>query len=352
MRGASLSENNEKKPKPVIFGCAGTRLSALERAFFRSADPFGIILFKRNCESRDQVRGLIAEIRQAVGRDDVQIAVDQEGGRVSRLSWVKYPCARAFGLMYERDPEWGIEAIRLYARVLAFELVNLGFTINCVPVVDLYNPEGWPVIGDRAFSASPSIVAELARAQVETLLSNGILPVVKHLPGHGKLKTDPHEMLPTIDALRVELEGADFVPFELLKDVPLGMNSHAVFSALDQGNPASLSPVVNGDIIRGRLGFDGLLLSDDITMKALKGSVEELALRALEAGNDIVLHCSGDGQEMSAIAACLNPMSDVSWARWKHAAAMVAPRDPNYNIRDDAERLNVLLGGLAYDEAG
>jgi len=352
MRGASLSENNEKKPKPVIFGCAGTRLSAAERTFFRSADPLGVILFKRNCENPDQVRTLIAEIKQAVGRDDVAIAVDQEGGRVSRLAWMKYPAARVFGQMFERDPEWGIEAIRLYARVLAFGLVNLGVTINCAPVVDLFDPEGSPAIGDRAFSSSPSIVAALARAEVETFLSNGILPVVKHLPGHGKVKIDPHEMLPTIDASRIELEGQDFVPFELLKDVPLGMNSHAVFSALDSSCPASLSPVVNNDIIRGRLGFDGLLLSDDITMKALKGPVEELALRALEAGNDIVLHCNGEGEEMNAIARTLNPMSEASWARWEHAKAMVTPRDPAYMIREDAERLDVLLGGLAYDEAG
>ena len=318
---------------------------------FRSANPFGFILFKRNCESREQIQYLIKELKQAVGRNDIQIAIDQEGGRVSRLQppiWPKYPPARAFGEMYERDPDWGIEAIRLYARVLSHELIKLGFTINCAPVVDLYNTEGSPAIGDRAFSSRPSIVAALARAQAETFLSSGILPVVKHMPGHGKLKTDPHEMLPIIDAPRAELEGQDFMPFELLKDLPLGMNSHAVFSMIDDRHPASLSVIVNDEIIRGSLGFDGLLLSDDLTMKALKGSSADLALRALEAGNDIILHCSGDASEMEAISRVLEPMGDASWARWTHAEAMITPLNPAYDPREDAERLDILLGGLAF----
>ena len=350
-----MSQNNEKRPKPVIVGCAGTRLTALERSVFRSLDPFGFILFKRNCESSEQVRYLILELKQAVGRDTIEIAIDQEGGRVSRLQpphWPKYPPAHAFGLMYEREPDWGIEAIKLYSRVLAHELVNLGITINCAPVVDLFNPEGTPAIGDRAFSASPSIVAALARAQAETFLINGILPVIKHLPGHGKLKTDPHHVLPIIDASRAELEGQDFVPFELLKDLPLGMNSHAIFTALDPNNPASLSSTVNTDVIRGRLGFDGLLLSDDITMKALKGTPGDLALRALDAGNDIVLHCSGDASEMEALALVLEPMRHESWARWTHAKAMVTSINPAYAPREDAARLDVLLGGLAFEDVG
>jgi beta-N-acetylhexosaminidase len=355
MPGASLSEDSEKRPKPVIFGCVGTRLSSVERSTFRSARPFGFILFKRNCESPEQVRTLVLELRQASGNEDVQIAIDQEGGRVSRLQpphWTKYPSARVFGLMYERDPEWGIEAIRLYARVMAHELVRLGVTINCAPVVDLFDPEASSAIGDRAFSASPSIVAALARAEVEAFMANGILPVVKHFPGHGRLKVDPHLELPTIDAPRAELEGQDFVPFELLKDVPLGMNSHAIFAALDPKSPASLSPKVNNEIIRGKLGFDGLLLSDDIAMRALKGLPGELALRAIDAGNDIVLHCNAEASEMEAISRSVGPMSDAALARWTHAKAMITPLNPAYNPREDAERLDVLLGGLAYDEVG
>jgi beta-N-acetylhexosaminidase len=328
-------------------------LTPAERATFRSADPFGFILFKRNCDNPEQVQTLILELRQASGREDVQIAIDQEGGRVSRLQpphWAKYPSARTFGLMYERDPDWGIEAIRLYARVLAHELRRLGIGINCAPVVDLFNPESSSAIGDRAFSLSPSIVAALARAEVETFLSGGVLPVVKHLPGHGRLKSDPHEVLPVIDASRAELESQDFVPFELLKDVPLGMNSHAVFKALDPENPASLSPKITSEIIRGRLGFDGLLLSDDLTMKALRGLPGELALRAIEAGVDIVLHCNGNDSEMEAISSALEPMSDAGWARWTHAKAMLTPANPAYDPREDVERLDVLLGGLAFDE--
>jgi len=354
MQGASLSKNDATRPKPVIFGCAGTRLNSTERAVFRDADPFGFILFKRNCESPDQVRYLILELQQAAGRENIPIAIDQEGGRVARLQpphWPKYPPARSFGLMYERDPDWGIEAIKLYAKVLANDLVRLGILINCAPVVDLFNPEGTPAIGDRAFSGQPSIVAALARALAETFLASGILPVMKHLPGHGKLKSDPHQVLPVIDAPRAELESQDFMPFELLKDLPLGMNSHAIFTALDPGCPASLSSVINNDIIRDKLGFDGLLLSDDLTMKALKGTPGDLAQRALAAGNDIVLHCNGDASEMEAISRVLEPMKETSWLRWQHAKAMVAPLNPAYSPLEDAERLDILLGGLAYGAA-
>jgi beta-N-acetylhexosaminidase len=346
-----LSGNNEKRPKPVLFGCSGTRLTSLERSVFREADPFGFILFRRNCDSPDQIRYLIQELQQATARDSVTIAIDQEGGRVARLqppNWPTYPPARSFGLMYERDPEWGVEAIKLYSTIIAHELASLGITINCAPVVDLYDPNGTPALGDRAFSSQPAIVAALARVQAETFLANGVLPVIKHLPGHGRLKTDPHHVLPIIDASRTELELQDFIPFELLKDIPLGMNSHAIFSAFDTKNPASLSPIVNDDIIRGALGFDGLLLSDDLTMKALNGKPGDLALRALEAGNDIVVHCSGDASEMEAISRVLEPMTDASWDRWTHAQAMAQPANATYNPQFDAERLDVLLGGLEY----
>ncbi|MDD3029348.1 MAG: beta-N-acetylhexosaminidase [Alphaproteobacteria bacterium] len=347
-----MSDGKEKKP--VLFGCEGTKINPVERALFRNARPFGFILFKRNCEDPEQVRSLIAELRQAADHDDVQFAIDQEGGRVSRLQpphWPAYPPARTFGLMYEKDPDWGMEAITLYSRIVANELFKLGFTINCAPVVDLFNPEGTAAIGERAISSSPSVVAALARRQIETFLANGILPVVKHLPGHGRLKTDPHKVLPTIEATRAELESQDFMPFELLKDAPIGMNSHAIFTALDPERPASMSLVVNNDIIRGRLGFDGLLFSDDLMMKALNGLPGELAAKALEAGNDIALHCNGKASEMEAIVRVLGPMSQAAESRWAHAKAMVNPPDPAYDPRDDMERLDILLGGLAFDEA-
>ncbi|MDE1900277.1 MAG: beta-N-acetylhexosaminidase [Alphaproteobacteria bacterium] len=337
-----------------MFGCAGPRLTVQERALLRDADPFGFILFKRNCETREQVRALINDLRAATGREDIVIAIDQEGGRVSRLQppeWPKYPSARTFGLMYERDPDWGLEAISAYARLVAHELAGLGVIINCAPVVDLYNPEGTPAIGDRAFSSRPGIVAALARPLIETFMANGVLPVIKHLPGHGRLALDPHELLPTIDAPRGELETLDFMPFELLKDAPLGMNSHALFTALDPANPVSLSPVITRDVIRGTLGFDGLLLSDDLTMKALKGNAADLARRAIAAGNDVALHCSGDVSEMQAICMALEPMSDDSWARWGHARAMLGRGAADYDAAADAARLDVLLGGLAVFDA-
>ncbi len=348
-----MSENSQQRPKPVIFGCSGAKLGLGERATFRAANPLGFILFKRNCETPDQIRGLILELKQAAGRDDIVVAVDQEGGRVSRLGppqWPEYPPARAFGMMYESDPEWGVEAIRLYTRLMAHELTSLGIDVNCAPVVDLYNPNGSPAIGDRAFSESPSIVAALARVQIETYLANGVLPVIKHMPGHGKLRADPHETLPAIDAPRSELEEQDFIPFELLKDAPLGMNSHAVFKSLDPENPASLSIKVNGEIIRDRLGFDGLLLSDDLAMKAIKGLPGEMAIRALKAGNDVVLHCNADGSQMEAIARALEPMGAASWERWEHAKAMLGTPDPLYDPTEDAQRLDILLGGLAYEK--
>lgn len=335
-----------------MFGVCGKQLNAMERISFRSADPFGFILFTRNCESPDQVKGLIFELKQAVGRDDVPIAIDQEGGRVSRLQpphWVKYPSARTFGLMYERDPDWGMEAIRLYTRLVAYELAQLGITINCAPVVDLFNSEGSAALGDRAFSSSPETVAALARVQIETFLANGILPVIKHFPGHGGLNADPHNVSATIETPLAVLAGQDFVPFELLKDAPLGMNSHAVFMALDPDAPASLSRVVHEGVIRGKLGFDGLLFSDDLAMKGVKGLPEELALAALRAGNDVILYCNGEIAHAEAIAKELSPMGDASWARWEHAKSMVRPIDPAYNPREDADRLDVLLGGFEFD---
>lgn len=338
--------------KPLVLGISGPQLSPTDRAALRNADPFGVILFKRNCESPDQLKILLLEIKQAVGREDVQILIDEEGGRVSRLQpphWTKYPPARAFGLMYERDPAWGLEAIRLYARVMAVELHNLGITINCAPVVDLFNPDPSSALGDRAFSASPDAVAALARAAVEGFLEGGILPVIKHIPGHGRLKTDPHHVPSAIDAPLAELEGADFIPFTLLKDAPLAMNSHAVFSAIDPVAPASLSSIVNEQIVRGKLGFDGLLLSDDICMKALQGTPETIAVGALEAGNDLVLHCSGNLSEMAAVGRCVGPMRAESLARWERVRGRAKHPVRTYDPREDAERLDVLLGGLAFE---
>jgi len=345
------ASSSAKRPLPVVFSCAGEALTSVERALFEKANPFGFILFKHNCQNPNQVRWLIKEMRQAVGRDDVPIFIDQEGGRVARLQppqWPKHPPARLFGAIYEEDPEWGTEAMRLNTRLMASELWDLGITINCAPVLDLFVAGASNAIGDRAFSRKPTAVAELARMQAETFLANGVLPVIKHIPGHGRLNVDPHMVLPVINASRAELESEDFVPFELLKDLPIAMNSHAVFAALDKEAPASLSSKIHADIIREVIGFDGLLLSDDLNMKALDGLPADRAKAALTAGADVVLYCNGTVAEMEQVAAVLAPMGDESWARWERAKSMVKPPPENYNQSADSARLDILLGAVAF----
>ncbi len=336
---------------PVVFGCAGISLTSAERKFFGQANPFGFILFQRNCQTRDQMRWLLKELRHAVGRPDVPIFIDQEGGRVSRLQppeWQKYPPARLFGAIYEKDPDWGTEAIQLYGRLVANELATLGILVNCAPVVDLFIAGASNAIGDRSLSRKPAVVAALARALAETFLANGVLPVIKHIPGHGRLNVDPHLVAPVIEASRVELESEDFVPFGLLKDLPIAMNSHSVYTALDPDMPASLSSKVNENIIRNVIGFDGLLLSDDIVMKALHGRPGELARRSLVAGADIVLHCNGKIEEMQDVANAMDPIRDQSWARWEHAKSMLKEQVP-FDAAADSSRLDILLGGMAFE---
>jgi beta-N-acetylhexosaminidase len=343
----------EGNPLPVIFGLSRTELNPIEHKLFEESNPFGFILFKRNCDTPDQVRWLVRELRATVGRPDAPVLIDQEGGRVARLQpphWTKFPPARAFGQIYENDQALGTEAIQLFARILSHQLADLGITVNCAPVIDLFVDGATAALGDRALSRRPAIVAALARAFAEVSMENGLLPVMKHFPGHGRMKTDPHMMLPVIEASLAELETDDFVPFELLKDLPLGMTSHAVFMLLDKQNPASLSPFMHQDVIRGRLGFDGLLLSDDITMKALHGTPDDLAKRVIEAGSDIVLHCNGDVNEMQAIVGALEPMSKESAARWAYAQSMVKPINTQYKPADDIARLDILLGAVAYEE--
>ena len=343
----------KERPVPVVFGCLNTELTSQERRFFENFNPFGFILFKRNCQNPEQVSRLIKELRLAVGREDAPILIDQEGGRVCRLqppAWSQYPSARTFGLIYKQDPKWAAEAIKLYARVLSYELVKLGITVNCAPVIDLYYKGASTAIGDRAISRKPAVTAELARIEAETFLENGIIPVIKHFPGHGRLRVDPHNMTAMIDATRAELESDDFVPFELMKDLPVGMNSHAIFTALDPHNPATLSKYVNDEIIRGRLGYDGLMLSDDINMKALNGTAGDLARRVQAAGSEIILHCNADMEQMLAVVHALEPMSDKTMKRWERAQSMVKPLDVHYHPHLDIERLDILLGGIAFEE--
>ena len=292
--------------RACILGCAGTVLSDQERAFFRDVRPWGFILFARNIVSADQTRALTGALREAVDDEDAMVFVDQEGGRVQRL---RPPLARLrkpaapFGALFARDPEAAVEAVRLNHRLLAHELTALGFDADCAPCLDLRHPGAHDIIGDRAFSQDPSVVAALGQAAMDGLLEGGVAPVIKHIPGHGRAFADSHLELPVVEASRTELEATDFAPFRALRAAPMAMTAHVVFTAIDPLACATVSRTVTQDIIRDHMGFDGLLMSDDLSMKALGGSFAHRTQAALAAGSDVVLHCNGDPQEMAQIVA-------------------------------------------------
>jgi beta-N-acetylhexosaminidase len=292
--------------RACILGCAGTVLSDQERAFFRDVRPWGFILFARNIVSADQTRALTGALREAVDDEDAMVFVDQEGGRVQRL---RPPLARLrkpaapFGALFARDPEAAIAAVRLNHRLLAHELTALGFDADCAPCLDLRHPGAHDIIGDRAFSQDPSVVAALGQAAMDGLLEGGVAPVIKHIPGHGRAFADSHLELPVVEASRAELEATDFAPFRTLRSAPMAMTAHVVLTAIDPEACATVSRTVTQDIIRGHMGFDGLLMSDDLSMKALGGSFAHRTQASLAAGSDLVLHCNGDPQEMAQIVA-------------------------------------------------
>jgi beta-N-acetylhexosaminidase len=335
----------DEAPRAVIFGCAGESLGERERAFFADVDPLGFILFRRNCRTREQVRALIAALREAVGRADAPVLIDQEGGRVARLlppEWRLYPPAAHIAALPDPIAE---EAARLGARLIADDLARLGITVDCMPVLDLPVAAADPVIGDRAYGGEPGRVARLGRAVCEGLLAGGVLPVVKHLPGHGRAPVDSHLALPVVETARAELAGSDFAPFRALADMPCGMTAHVVFAAIDEALPATLSRRVVGQVIRGEIGFDGVLISDDLSMRALGGTMAERAQGALAAGCDLVLHCNGDPSEMAAVAEASAALSPAAMARLARGEALrcrsFAPFD-----RDAAEaRFDALLAG-------
>ena len=289
-----------------ILGCSGTRLNTDERDLFASAEPFGLILFARNIEEPDQVRALVQDFRAIAGRADAPVLIDQEGGRVQRLKpphWPDFPPAEVFGKMYARDSAAGIEAARLGARLIAGELAALGINVDCLPVADLRHPEGHGIIGDRAYGPDPAAVAELANAAAAGLLEGGVLPVIKHMPGHGRANADSHEALPIVETPLEELDRTDFEPFRRLATLPVAMTAHVVYSAIDRERPATVSPIVIAEVIRARIGFDGLLLTDDLSMKALQGTLGNRTAAALAAGCDIALHCNGRLDEMREVVA-------------------------------------------------
>jgi beta-N-acetylhexosaminidase len=330
----------------AIYGCAGPRLEPAERRFFRDADPLGFILFARNVETPDQVRALVDDLRDCVGRGAAFVAIDQEGGRVARLKpphWRAAPPAARFGALYARDKTAGLEAVRLNARLLADELHALGIDIDCAPVLDLRLPGAHDIIGDRSFGAEPGVVAALSRAACEGFLQGGVLPVIKHVPGHGRARQDSHKALPVVETPRAELERTDFAPFRALSDMPLAMTAHVVYSAIDPAAPATVSPAMVGEVIRGHIGYDGLLMSDDLSMEALSGGLGDRATTSLRAGCDIVLHCNGKLAEMEQVAAVCGRLSADGARRAAAARALLCDPVPE---ADAADRLKHLLDGV------
>jgi beta-N-acetylhexosaminidase len=315
-------------PKAFICGCAGLALNDEERAFVRQEDPWGLILFKRNVADRDQLRALTLSFRDCVGRADAPVMIDQEGGRVQRMApphWRAYPAAAAIeaGLA----PSRAEAAARLIARLIAHDLNEVGITIDCAPVLDVAGEGMHAAIGARAFSSRPERVAAMGRAVAEGLLAGGVAPVIKHMPGHGRARVDSHHELPVVDATRGELK-RDFAPFAALKDLPMAMSAHLLYAAIDPKRPATMSPIVVQGIMRGEIGFDGLIMSDDLSMKALKGPFDRRAAAVIEAGLDMVLHCNGDVDEARAVASATPVLAGESLRRAEAALAAIAPPEP------------------------
>lgn len=312
--------------KPVIFGLSGETMTPDERAFFRDADPAGYILFRRNIVDAAQLRALTDDLRALAGRDDLLVMIDQEGGRVARMKppvWPAFPSAEPFDRLYATAPSSAIAAARANARAIAATLRESGVNVDALPLLDLRLDGQSDIIGDRSLGADPMQVAALGRAVLEGLRAGGVVGIVKHMPGHGRATVDSHLDLPTVTASAEELE-QDIAPFRALAWAPMGMTAHIVYTAWDAERPASLSPTVIGDIIRGRIGFDGLLMSDDLDMKALKGEMGGLAAGVVAAGCDLALNCWGKMDDMVAIARALPDIGEQSRTRLDRAMATVA----------------------------
>lgn len=333
-----------------IFGCSGPRLTDDERAFFGEVRPWGFILFARNIATADQTRALIDSLRESVDDERAMVFVDQEGGRVQRL---KPPLARlrrpaeAFGALYAQDPQGAAEAVKLNHRLIADELLALGFDADCAPCLDLRLPEGHGVIGDRAFGANPAEVSMLGRAALDGLLAGGVAPVIKHIPGHGRARADSHLELPIVRTPLEVLEATDFQAFRALADAPMAMTAHVTFTDIDPDACVTLSHRAIGTVVRGSIGFDGLLMSDDLSMKALGGDFDERARRALQAGCDVVLHCNGDFAEMTATAEGTDVLQGRAAERAAAARASARRVQPFDVEAAEAHLDNLGLGGRA-----
>jgi beta-N-acetylhexosaminidase len=315
--------------KAFITGVSGTELTADEREFIASERPWGFILFKRNIGTPAQVASLVGQLREVAGAVDAPVLIDQEGGRVQRLGpphWPVYPPGAAFGRLYDIDPALGLAAARLSARLIADDLLPLGVTVDCLPLGDVPIAGADAVIGDRAYGTRPDRVAAIARAVTDGLDQGGVLPILKHIPGHGRATADTHFRLPVVDTPKIELEATDFAAFRPLADLPMAMTAHVVFSAFDPAHPATTSATMIEQVIRGLIGFQGLLMSDDVSMNALAGSVAERTRAIFAAGCDMVLHCNGKLDEMRPVARETPELSGKALARAKRAlAARKAP---------------------------
>jgi beta-N-acetylhexosaminidase len=310
--------------RAFITGVSGLELRAEEREFIRSERPWGFILFKRNIETPAQATLLVRELQDAVGEPGAPVLIDQEGGRVQRFGpphWPTYPAGAVFGTLYDIDPALGLAAARLSARLIAADLLETGVTVDCLPLADVPVAGADAVIGNRAYGTEPGKVAAIARAVTEGLEQGGILPVLKHIPGHGRATADTHFKLPMVDTPRAELERTDFAAFQPLADLPMAMTAHVVFSALDSAHPATTSATIIEQVIRGVIGFQGLLMSDDVSMNALAGSIAERTQAIFAAGCDMVLHCNGKLDEMREVAAVTPELSGKALERARRALA-------------------------------
>jgi len=329
----------------AIYAPSGLELTPDERAFFRDSDPAGYIVFKRNCESREQMRALTDDLRGLHGRDDLPILIDQEGGRVARMKppeWPAFPAGEAFARLYEKAPMSAIEAARANAAAIAVLLREVGVNVDCLPVLDVRQPGATDIVGDRALGSEPMQVAALGRASLDGLASAGVVGVIKHMPGHGRALVDSHETLPVVSASPEEME-VDVEPFRTLRSAPMGMTCHCVYTAWDGERPGSQSPIVIGEVIRGLIGFDGFLMSDDIGMNALGGGFAERARGVIEAGTDAVLHCSGVMEEMVAVASAAGELGETGRARLERAMASVAGGSNGVSYAELAETRDRLL---------
>jgi beta-N-acetylhexosaminidase len=317
--------------RAFITGVSGLELGADERAFIRDERPWGFILFKRNIDTPTQVSSLVRELRDAICNPDAPVLIDQEGGRVQRLGpphWPVYPPGAVFGALYDIEPKLGFQAARLSSRLIAADLIESGITVDCLPLADVPVEGGDAVIGNRAYGTNPDKVAAIARAVTDGLVEGGVLPVLKHIPGHGRATADSHFRLPIVDTSRKELETTDFAAFQPLADLPMAMTAHVVFSALDPAQPATTSATIINQVIRGVIGFQGLLMSDDVSMNALAGTIAERTRAIANAGCDMILHCNGKLDEMRDVARETPELTGEALERAKRALASRHPPRP------------------------